>query len=57
MNKILELRLKTGLSQKKFGELIFNIQQRTIQNWELEDRKCPEYVEKLIESYLKSLGY
>ena len=53
--KIKELRKKTGLSQKKFGEYL-NIPQRTIENWESEKSSPPEYVKKLIEEKLKNDG-
>lgn len=49
--KIRELRLKTGLTQTEFGEL-FGIPMRTIQEWELENRKPPEYVINMIEELL-----
>ena len=49
--KIRELRLKTGLTQTEFGAL-FGIPMRTIQEWELENRKPPEYVINMIEELL-----
>lgn len=53
---IKELRTKTGLSQKKFAELV-NIPVKTIQAWEIEGRKPPIYVEELIEKVLKYEGH
>lgn len=43
-----EMRLLTGMSQTKFGEY-FGIPMRTIQNWENDVSKCPQYVVDLIE--------
>ena len=45
---IKDLRNLTGLSQKEFGKK-YDIPYRTIQNWETEQRSCPEYVENLLE--------
>lgn len=42
-----ELRLKTGWNMREFSEY-FEIPYRTIQNWEGEQRKCPEYLLKLM---------
>ena len=43
-----ELRHKAGLSRKEFCET-FGIPYRTIQDWELGNRKCPDYLIGLIE--------
>lgn len=58
---IRELRKLTGLSQKDFGDR-YDIPYRTIQNWETEQRSCPEYVEGLLErvvleDYGQIVGY
>lgn len=45
---IRELRAKTNLSQKKFAEY-FGIPLRTVQEWEQERRKPPDYIPKLLE--------
>lgn len=45
---IKELRQSTGMTQTEFGDYL-NIPMRTIQNWEGEKRKCPEYVTELIK--------
>lgn len=42
-----------NLTQSDFGKTCFNIPLRTIQNWETNKSKCPEYVVELIEFYLK----
>ena len=49
MQTIKEIRQSTGLSQTKFGEVMYGIPMRTIQDWEQGKRQCPEYVLKLIE--------
>ena len=50
---IKQLRLKTGLSQAKFG-MKYNIPLNTIKNWECNEdkpnhRDCPIYVLELLE--------
>ena len=54
MHTIKELRQQTGLSQNAFGEFMFGIPVRTIQDWESGRRKCPDYVLKLIEFKIMS---
>lgn len=49
---IKQIREKYGLTRKEFCEY-FNIPYRTLQNWELGDRECPDYVRDLIEYKLK----
>lgn len=44
---IKEARTMKHLSQRKAGELL-GIPYRTIQNWELGIRECPEYLRKLV---------
>lgn len=43
-----ELFEMSGMNIKQFAEY-FKIPYRTIQNWKLGLRECPEYVLKLIE--------
>lgn len=50
---IKELREASGMSRSQFAEY-FGIPYRTIQNWELGLRDCPEYLLKLIEFRLFS---
>ena len=50
-----ELRTKTGLSQKKFGDY-FGIPLRTIQNWEAGVSECNKYIIDLMIFRLKSEG-
>ena len=52
MSRIKEERLKLGLTQQQLADLT-GIPFRTIQNWEGGQRKCPEYVEKLLLFYLE----
>lgn len=49
---IKEIRQLTGLSAKAFGER-YGIPHRTIQNWEEGQRKCPDYVIRLLERVVK----
>ena len=49
---IKEMRALTGMSQAKFGEYL-HISKRTIEDWESERRKSPQYVVELIEYKLK----
>ena len=50
---IKELRTASGMSRKQFAEF-FNFPYRTLQNWELGLRECPEYLLKLLEYKLKN---
>ena len=45
---IKDLRTRTGMTQKEFGEY-FAIPPRTIQNWEGGQRQCPKYLLDLME--------
>lgn len=47
MNKIKSERIRLGLTQHQLSELT-GIPFRTIQNWETGQRKCPDYVERLV---------
>lgn len=47
INNIRYARMKHGLTQSQLANLT-GIPHRTIQNWEGGQRKCPEYVEKMI---------
>ncbi len=53
---ILELRERTGLSQREFAER-YHLSVRSLQQWEQGRRKPPEYVEWLVERvmYLEEL--
>lgn len=50
--RIKEARLKLSLTQQQLAELT-GIPYRTLQNWEGGQRKCPEYVEKLVIFFLE----
>jgi DNA-binding transcriptional regulator YiaG len=52
---IKELRELSGMSRQQFIEY-FSIPYRTIQDWELGNRKCPEYLLALMEYKLKHEG-
>lgn len=47
-----EMRELLGVSQQGFSQL-YGIPKRTIENWESEVRKCPEYVLNLLERAVK----
>lgn len=49
---IKELRAASGMNRKQFAEF-FGFPYRTLQSWELGDRKCPEYLLDLIEYKLE----
>ena len=49
---IKELRLQTGLSQSAFAKY-FEIPLRTVQDWEQDKRKPPEYLVKLMAEKVK----
>lgn len=50
-----ELREASGMSRPRFAEY-FGIPYRTIQDWELGNRKCPVYILNLMEYKLKNEG-
>lgn len=50
------LREASGMTQKAFAEY-FNIPKRTIEDWEAEKRKCPEYLLSLMAYKLKKEGF
>ena len=47
-----EVREKSGMNKTEFAKY-FEIPYRTVQNWELETRKCPAYLLKLIKYKLE----
>ena len=47
MKTIKSERIRHGLTQQKVAE-ITGVPLRTIQNWEGGQRKCPEYVERMV---------
>lgn len=51
---IKEARIAAGLTQKQMSDL-FGIPLRTIESWEAEVRKPPEYVERLVVDKLISM--
>lgn len=51
MSEITELRESTGLTQRAFAELL-GIPKRSIENWESDVSKPPEYLVRLIAFFL-----
>lgn len=45
--ELLELRKSTGMNRRVFAEY-FGIPYRTVQDWELGNRKMPEYLLRLL---------
>lgn len=52
-DKIIELRKATGMNRKVFCEY-FEIPYRTVTDWELGNRSCPDYVVRLLEYYIRT---
>jgi DNA-binding transcriptional regulator YiaG len=50
-----ELRRRSGMTRPQFSEY-FGIPYRTIQDWELGNRKCPAYLLELMEYKLRNEG-
>ena len=48
---IKDVRIKYGLTQKQVSD-VTGIPHHTIQNWEGGQRKCPEYVTKMVTDIL-----
>ena len=55
MQTIKNERIRLGLTQQQLSE-ITGVPFRTIQNWEGGQRKCPDYVEKMILDKLQVIG-
>ena len=51
---IKEARFKHGITQKQLSDLT-GIPKRTIENWEGGQRKCPDYVEKMVLDKLNQI--
>lgn len=45
--RLLELRYSTGMNRREFAEY-FDIPYRTVQEWELGNRKMPEYLLRFV---------
>ena len=54
--KFKELRQASGMDRTQFAKY-FNIPYRTVQNWELELRECPEYLLDLMHYKLQKEGF
>lgn len=46
--RLIELRSSTGMNRREFADY-FEIPYRTVQEWELGNRKIPEYLLRLME--------
>ena len=53
--RLIELRNSSGMSRKEFCEY-FQIPYRTVQDWELGQRKMPDYLLQLIAYKLEIEG-
>lgn len=47
-NELVDLRKSTGMNRREFAEY-FEIPYRTVQEWELGNRKMPEYLLRLMK--------
>lgn len=47
-NQLIEVRSRSGMSRKEFADY-FDIPYRTMQDWELGNRKMPEYLFRLMQ--------
>lgn len=54
MTAIKDKRIELGLTQQQLSD-ITGVPFRTIQNWEGGQRKCPDYVEKMILDKLNQM--
>lgn len=52
---LIELRESAGMTRREFCEY-FEIPYRTLQDWELGNRKMPEYLLRLMEYKIKMEG-
>ena len=55
MSKIREARVKANLTQLEMSERL-GIPKRTIEDWERDTRKPPEYVERLVIAELERIA-
>jgi DNA-binding transcriptional regulator YiaG len=53
MMSIKEIRTMSGLTQKAFAEK-YGIPKRTLESWEMGERKPPEYVVTLLEKAVRA---
>lgn len=51
-----ELRIASGMNKAEFARY-FNIPYRTVQGWELGERKCHEYILELMRYKLEKEGF
>ncbi len=55
MSEIRKARLEAKLTQQEMSEKM-SIPKRTIEEWERNNRKPPEYVERLVIAELQRIG-
>lgn len=55
MNDFRKLREQSGMNMTQFAEY-FEISYRTMQKWQTGERKCPDYLLKLMEYKLEKEG-
>ena len=53
--RLVELRISTGMTRREFAEY-FDIPYRTLQEWELGNRKMPEYLFRLMAYKIRIEG-
>ena len=56
MQTIKDLRAQSGMTRQQFAEYL-GIPYRTLQDWELGNRKCPNYLLDLMQYKLKHEGF
>lgn len=54
-DELIELRKKTGMNKKQFAEY-FGIPYRTLQDWELGNRRMPDYLLRLMVYKVQAEG-
>ena len=54
MTKFKEIRQQSGMNQTQFAKY-FEIPLRTVQNWENNVNKCPDYLLKLMKEKIEKV--
>ena len=55
-NRMINLRESTGLNRKNFCKLV-HVPYRTMTEWELGNRHAPDYVQFLLEYFIRKEGF
>ena len=55
-NRMIKLRESTGLNRKDFCKLV-HVPYRTMTEWELGNRHAPDYVQFLLEYFIRKEGW